>query len=125
NHRLGLYDEILIKENHIRAAGGITLAVHEARRRHPDAPIEVEVETLDELDQALEAGADRILLDNFSLAALKRAVERARGRVETEASGNVTLDTLRPIAETGVDFISTGAITKHVRAVDFSLRFRD
>mgnify|MGYP001829104732 FL=1 len=125
NHRIGLFDAILVKENHIRAAGGIGAAVGLARERHGAAFVEVEVENLAELDEVLEAGADRALLDNFDLDTLRNAVARAGDRLELEASGNVTLDTLRPIAETGVQFISTGAITKHLHAIDFSLRFVD
>ncbi len=123
NHRFGLYDAVLIKENHIRAAGGLTGAVRTALARHPD--VLVEVETLEELAEAVEAGAQRALLDNFSLDDLARAVRISAGRMALEASGNVTLETLGEIAATGVDFISTGAITKHLRAVDFSLRFVD
>lgn len=125
NHRVGLFDAVLIKENHISAAGGITGAVHEALARHPDVLVEVEVENLDQLSEAMAAGAGRALLDNFTLDELRRAVAEAAGALELEASGNVTLETLGAIAETGVDWISTGAITKHVRAVDFSLRFLD
>jgi nicotinate-nucleotide pyrophosphorylase (carboxylating) len=124
NHRIGLYDAILIKENHIIAAGGIEAAVRAARAAHPDLLLEVEVETLGELEQALASGADRILLDNFELPMMAEAVRIAAGRTPLEVSGNVDLDGLRAIAETGVDFISTGALTKHVRAIDFSLRLQ-
>jgi len=122
NHRLGLYDAFLVKENHIAACGGIAAAVAAARERAPGAPIEVEVENRDELRQALEAGADRVLLDNFDLDALRAAVVENAGQAELEASGNVALEGLATLAATGVDFISVGALTKHVRAVDLSLR---
>ncbi|MHC1481602.1 carboxylating nicotinate-nucleotide diphosphorylase [Frateuria aurantia] len=122
NHRFGLYDAILIKENHILAAGGITAAVTAARRQHPALPLEVEVENLDELEQAIGAGVDRIMLDNFSIEQIRVAVERTAGRVPLEVSGNAEREQLRAIADTGVDFISIGALTKHVRAIDFSLR---
>ena len=122
NHRIGLFDAFLIKENHISAAGGIAEAVAAARNVAPDKPVEIEVETEAELEQALTAGADRIMLDNFTLAALRDAVSLTAGRAELEASGNVTDETLVAIAETGVDFISIGALTKHVRAMDLSMR---
>ena len=122
NHRIGLFDAFLIKENHISAAGGIAEAVAAARNVAPDKPVEVEVENEAELEQALTAGADRIMLDNFTLAALRDAVSLTAGRAELEASGNVTDETLVAIAETGVDFISIGALTKHVRALDLSMR---
>jgi nicotinate-nucleotide pyrophosphorylase (carboxylating) len=125
NHRMGLFDAILIKENHIRAAGSLRAAVRRALDDHPGIPVEVEVETLEELDDAIAAGAHRALLDNFDLAGLRAAVERTEGQLELEASGNVSREQLGAIAGTGVDFISTGAITKHVHAVDFSLRFID
>jgi nicotinate-nucleotide pyrophosphorylase (carboxylating) len=121
NHRIGLFDAFLIKENHISAAGSIGAAVS-ARQAATGKLIEVEVETAEELDQALDAGADRIMLDNFSLKQLREAVKKARGRAELEASGNVTDETLVSIAETGVDLISIGALTKHVRALDLSMR---
>lgn len=124
NQRMGLYDAILIKENHILAAGGIAAAVDAGRRLHPELPLEVEVENLAELAQALEAGADRIMLDNFSPPLLVEAVRQAAGRVPLEASGNIDLHTIAEFARTGVDFISVGALTKHVRAVDLSLRLR-
>ena len=122
NHRIGLFDAFLIKENHISAAGGIAEAVAAARNVAPDKPVEIEVETEAELERALTAGADRIMLDNFTLAALRDAVSLTAGRAELEASGNVTEETLVAIAETGVDFISIGALTKHVRALDLSMR---
>jgi nicotinate-nucleotide pyrophosphorylase (carboxylating) len=122
NHRIGLFDAILIKENHISAAGGIQAAVSAAKQQSPDVMIEVEVEDLQELREALAAGATRALLDNFSLAQLHEAVAEG-GNIELEASGDIGLDTVRQVAETGVDFISVGAITKHVRAIDFSMRF--
>lgn len=124
NHRMGLHDAILVKENHIIAAGGIAAAVQAARRLHPQLLLEVEVEDLDELAQALAAGVDRVLLDNFSLPLMRAAVQQAAGRVSLEASGNVDLHTIGDYARTGVDFISVGALTKHVRAVDLSLRLR-
>jgi nicotinate-nucleotide pyrophosphorylase (carboxylating) len=128
NHRVGLFDAILIKENHIKSAGSITTALQSANELSPDVLIEVEVENHRELLEALDAGAGRILLDNFSIDALEKAVETnaAYGIVgaELEASGNVTLDTIRDIAATGVDFISTGAITKNIRAADLSMLFR-
>ena len=122
NHRMGLYDGILIKENHILACGSIEKAVQAARALGVNVPIEVEVENLDELKQALAAGAERILLDNFSLAMMREAVAVAAGRAKLEVAGNVTLDTIRSIAETGVDYISVGALTKNVRAIDLSMR---
>ena len=127
NHRIGLFDGILIKENHIAAAGSIAAAVAAARRQSPTVPVEVEVETLDELDAAFAADADMALLDEFSLDDLRTAVERNRHRSKPlglEASGGVDLTSIRAIAKTGVDYISVGAITKHVRAVDLSMRLR-
>jgi len=123
NHRMGLYDAILIKENHILAAGGISQAVESARFNSPDLMIEVEVENLDELQQALDADVNRIMLDNFDLDLLRQAVAITNKQSELEASGNVTLETIRAIAETGVDYISTGAITKDIQAIDLSMRF--
>ena len=123
NHRIGLYDAFLIKENHIAACGGISQAIATARKQEPTKSVEVEVESLDELKQALKAGADRIMLDNFSLADMRKAVQLAKGRAELEASGGITEQTLRPIAETGVDYISIGALTKDCRAIDLSMRF--
>lgn len=122
NHRIGLFDAMMLKENHIIAAGGIPAAVRAARTIHPSLPLIVEVETLGELAEAISAGADRALLDNFTPAMLKEAVDYTAGRVPLEVSGNVELDTIRAIAETGVDFVSSGALTKHVRAIDLSLR---
>ncbi len=122
NHRIGLFDAFLIKENHISAAGSIAKAVAAARDVAPDKPVEVEVENEAELEQALTAGADRIMLDNFTLEALRDAVSHTAGSADLEASGNVTDETLVAIAETGVDFISIGALTKHVRALDLSMR---
>ena len=122
NHRFGLYDAFLIKENHIAACGGIQEAVEVARTNAPGKTVEVEVENLDELSQALDAGADRIMLDNFSLGDLRQAVTLNKGRAELEASGNVTEATLRGIADTGVDFISIGALTKVVMPLDLSMR---
>jgi nicotinate-nucleotide pyrophosphorylase (carboxylating) len=124
NHRVGLYDAILVKENHIVAAGGIAAAVRAGRASHPDLLLEVEVENLDELGQAIDAGVDRIMLDNFTPAGLAEAVRFTAGRVPLEVSGNVELDTIRAIADTGVDFISSGALTKNVRAIDLSLRLQ-
>ncbi|RDJ00156.1 carboxylating nicotinate-nucleotide diphosphorylase [Dyella solisilvae] len=124
NHRVGLYDAILVKENHIIAAGGIRAAAEAARRLHPSLLLEIEVENLDELSQALEAGADRIMLDNFTLPLMREAVSIAKGRAELEISGNVDLSTIGEYAHTGVDYISVGALTKHVRAVDLSLRLQ-
>ncbi len=124
NHRVGLYDAVLIKENHIRAAGSIAAAMVAAQANTADGTmIEMEVENLDELEQALEAGARRILLDNFDNAALIEAVKRTDGRAELEASGGVNLDTVLDIALTGVDYISVGQLTKDVRATDFSMLF--
>lgn len=122
NHRMGLYDGILIKENHILACGSIEKAVHAAKALGANVPIEVEVENLDELQQALAAGAERILLDNFTIAMMREAVTETASRAKLEVSGNVTLDTIRQIAETGVDYISVGALTKNVRATDLSMR---
>ena len=124
NHRSGLYDAILIKENHIAAAGGLAAAVRSARRLHPGLLLEVEVENLDELDQALAVGVDRVMLDEFTPDMLRQAVGRASGRVELEVSGGIALDDLARIARLGVDYISVGALTKHVHAVDLSLRVR-
>lgn len=122
NHRIGLYDAFLIKENHIAACGSIAAAVKEARSIARDLPVEVEVETFDELDQALAAGADIIMLDNFTLDDMREAVRRTAGRATLEASGNVDETTLRQIAATGVDCISSGALTKDVKAIDLSMR---
>lgn len=122
NHRIGLYDAFLIKENHIAACGGIQQAIAQARKNAPGKPVEIEVESLKELEQGLIAGADRIMLDNFSLDDMREAVAITQGRAELEASGNVTESTLRAIAETGVDYISIGALTKVVMPLDLSLR---
>lgn len=126
NHRMGLFDAILIKENHILAAGGIEAAIREARAKHPGVPVEIEVESMDELRAALGAKADRLLLDNFGLEDLHRAVQtnRAEGNppAALEASGGLTLESIAEVAATGVDFISVGALTKHVTAVDLSMR---
>jgi nicotinate-nucleotide pyrophosphorylase (carboxylating) len=122
NHRVGLYDAILIKENHIRAAGSVSAAL-QAASVHEGVMIEIEVENLDELDEALAAGARRILLDNFDLASMTEAVVRTHGAADLEASGGVNLDTVRGIAETGVDFISVGQLTKDIAATDFSMLF--
>ncbi|MDX1500591.1 MAG: carboxylating nicotinate-nucleotide diphosphorylase [Woeseiaceae bacterium] len=127
NHRIGLYDAILIKENHILSVGGIGAAIAAAREHHPDLPVEVEVETLDELKEALAAQADQLLLDNFPLDTLAAAVainrETGDPPAKLEASGGITLEGIREIAATGVDFISVGALTKNVRAIDLSMRF--
>ncbi len=122
NHRMGLYDGILIKENHILACGSIAAAVRAARELGPAVPVEVEVETLAELEEAVEAGADILLLDNFELPALERAVTLNHGRCRLEASGGITLENIRAIALTGVDYISVGALTKDLQAVDLSMR---
>jgi nicotinate-nucleotide pyrophosphorylase (carboxylating) len=128
NHRVGLFDAILIKENHIKSAGSITKALQTAQGLDTDVLIEVEVESHDELLEALDAGAGRILLDNFSVEELQRAVKTNQDygytAAELEASGNITLDTIREIAETGVNYISTGAITKNIKAIDFSMLFK-
>jgi len=123
NHRYGLYDAVLIKENHILAAGSITAAVTKVRPYAQGKPVEVEVENLTELREALAVGADIIMLDNFSLEQIGEAVLINQGQAKLEVSGNVCLDGVRRLAETGVDYISTGALTKHVRAVDLSMRF--
>lgn len=122
NHRIGLYDAFLIKENHIAACGGIAQAINAAHRIAPGKPVEVEVENLDELQQALDAGADIIMLDELSLDDMRTAVTLTAGRAKLEASGGINDTTLRTIAETGVDYISIGTLTKDVRAVDLSMR---
>jgi nicotinate-nucleotide pyrophosphorylase (carboxylating) len=122
NHRIGLFDAFLIKENHILAAGGIESAISQAKSNHPGKPVEVEVESFDELNQALQAGADIIMLDNFTPYQMREAVALVNGRAKLEASGNITDDTLLSYAETGVDYISIGALTKHCRAIDLSMR---
>ena len=123
NHRLGLSDAFLIKENHIIASGSVRQAVEKAFWLHPDVPVEVEVENLEELEQAIKAGADIIMLDNFETAQMREAVKLTNG-AQLEVSGNVTFETIREFAETGVDYISVGALTKHVRALDLSMRFK-
>ena len=124
NHRIGLFDAYLIKENHIMACGGIENAVAEARRLNPGKKVEVEVENLEELKTAMNVGADIVMLDNFELPMMYEAPKINAGRLKLEISGNVNLDTIRTYADTGVDFISVGAITKNVRAVDLSMRFQ-
>lgn len=123
NHRLGLFDAFLIKENHIMAAGGIQQAIAQAHQIAPNKPVEVEVETWDELDQALQAGADIIMLDNFSQQQMIDAVRYVAGRAKLEASGNITIENLRQVASSGVDYISMGVLTKDVKAIDLSMRF--
>lgn len=123
NHRLGLFDAFLIKENHIMAAGGIRQAIAMAHQIAPGKPVEVEVETWDELNQALEAEADIVMLDNFSQQQMIDAVKHVAGRCKLEASGNITTDNLREVASTGVDYISMGVLTKDVKAIDLSMRF--
>jgi nicotinate-nucleotide pyrophosphorylase (carboxylating) len=123
NHRMGLYDAVLIKENHIMAAGSIAAAVQAARQQAPGLMVEVETETLEEVEQALAAGVDVIMLDDFPPELMREAVARAGGKVKLEASGGVNLATVRAIAETGVDYISVGSITKDVTAIDLSMRF--
>ncbi len=127
NHRIGLFDAILIKENHIVSCGGITAAIKTAQQNHQGLPIEVEVESIAELEEALSIGVDRLLLDNFDIADLQAAVdinqEKGHPPAELEASGGITIDTIRAIAETGVDYISVGAMTKDVSAADLSMRF--
>lgn len=123
NHRVGLFDGILIKENHIHATGSIDAAINKAQQLHPNIAIEVEVENLDELEQALSAQADIILLDNFDIPTLKQAVKINKGQAKLEASGGITIESVRAIAETGIDRISIGALTKDIRAIDLSMRF--
>lgn len=123
NHRYGLYDGILIKENHLLAAESITAAVESARACSKGLPIEIEVENLHELQQALAAGADRLLLDNFTLSDLSKAVRINQKQAILEASGNITLENIRQVAETGIDYISVGALTKNIQAIDMSMRF--
>jgi nicotinate-nucleotide pyrophosphorylase (carboxylating) len=122
NHRFGLFDAFLIKENHIAAAGSISAAVMQARQNFPGKPVEVETENLDELRQALSASADIIMLDNFSLTDISEAVKINNGRAKLEVSGNITAEKLSVLAATGVDFISSGALTKHLQAIDLSMR---
>jgi len=123
NHRIGLYDGILIKENHINAAGSVSAAIKLAHQLHPGIPVEVEVEDFNEMEQALAGKADIILLDNFDIPALIKAVKLNQGQALLEASGNVDINTVRPIAETGVDRISVGGLTKDIKAIDLSMRF--
>jgi len=123
NHRIGLFDAVLIKENHILAAGSIPAAIA-AARVYAGVPVEVEVENLAEFEVAWQAGPDRIMLDNFSLADMAVAVAKNKGQLELEASGNITLENIREVAETGVDFISIGALTKNIKAVDLSMRIQ-
>ena len=123
NHRMGLSDAFLVKENHIAAAGSITAAIQRARALHPELTLEIEAETLAQLDEAIGAGADIVLLDNFSLADTRQAVQTAGRRVKLEASGNIDETTIKEIAETGVDYISVGTITKQVVPLDLSMRF--
>ena len=127
NHRIGLFDTVMLKENHVRAAGSIAAAVAAARAKHPALPLVVEVETLDELREALVAGCERVLIDDFDRESRREAVRIARGapfdgRIPLEASGSVDFDGLRAIAEDGVDYVSIGALTKHVRAIDLSMK---
>ena len=123
NHRMGLYDAILIKENHILAAGSIQAAVDEARFHSPGFPVEIEVENVDQLEQAVAAGVDRVLLDNFTTDHMREAVKLCNGRIPLEASGGITLENIRAYADTGVDYISTGSLTKDIIAIDLSMRF--
>ncbi|PCI52285.1 MAG: nicotinate-nucleotide diphosphorylase (carboxylating) [Moraxellaceae bacterium] len=123
NHRIGLFDAYLIKENHIQACGGIQQAIQTAKANQPGKPVEIEVENFDELGRAIEAGADRIMLDNFSVEEIIKAVNFTQQRAELEASGGINKEQLRTIAETGVDYISIGALTKSCQAIDLSMRF--
>lgn len=123
NHRIGLFDAFLIKENHIAACGGIEKAVAQAKLNHPSKPVEVEVESLQELKQAIDAGADIIMLDNFSVEQIKQAVILTNKRAKLEVSGNMTLATLKTYSQAGVDFISSGALTKNLQSIDLSMRF--
>jgi nicotinate-nucleotide pyrophosphorylase (carboxylating) len=123
NHRIGLFDAFLIKENHIAACGSINKAVVQAKQSHPNKPVEVEVESLPELKQAIEAGADIIMLDNFSVEQIKQAVVLTNKRAKLEVSGNMTLETLKTYSQAGVDFISSGALTKNLQSIDLSMRF--
>ncbi|PMH41265.1 nicotinate-nucleotide diphosphorylase [Vibrio sp. 10N.286.49.B3] len=125
NHRIGVFDAYLIKENHIIACGGITQAITTAKELNPGKPVEVETESLDELRLAIDAGADIIMLDNFTTDMMREAVKINAGRAALENSGNVTFETIREFAETGVDYISVGALTKHLKAMDLSMRFKD
>ena len=122
NHRIGLFDAVMLKENHVRAAGSLSAAIRSARAMHPLLPLIVEVETLDQLDEALREGCERILVDEFDPAARREAVRRAAGRIPLEVSGGVDLASVRAVAEDGVDCISIGALTKHVHAIDLSMK---
>lgn len=122
NHRIGLYDAVMLKENHVRAAGSLTAAIRTARAAQPSLPLIVEVETLAQLEEALREGCERILIDDFDAATRREAVRIAAGRIPLEVSGGVSLDTVRAIAEDGVDFISIGGLTKHVGAIDLSMK---
>ncbi|NUS59836.1 MAG: carboxylating nicotinate-nucleotide diphosphorylase [Lysobacter sp.] len=122
NHRMGLYDAVMLKENHVRAAGSLTAAIRNARAAQPSLPLIVEVETLEQLDEALREGCSRILIDDFDAATRREAVRRAAGRIPLEVSGGVDMETVRAIAEDGVECISIGGLTKHVRAIDLSLK---
>ena len=127
NHRMGLYDAVMLKENHVRVAGSVSAAIARARQLHPALPLIVEVETIAQLHEALDAGCDRILIDNFTANDRREAVRIAKGepfhgRIPLEVSGNVDLDSLRTVAEDGVDFVSIGALTKHVHAIDLSMK---
>jgi nicotinate-nucleotide pyrophosphorylase (carboxylating) len=122
NHRIGLFDAVMLKENHVRAAGSLTAAIRSARAMQPALPLIVEVETLEQLDEALREGCERILIDEFDASARREAVRRAAGKIPLEVSGGVDLATVRAIAEDGVDCISIGALTKHVRAIDLSMK---
>ncbi|MCC9659986.1 carboxylating nicotinate-nucleotide diphosphorylase [Pseudoalteromonas sp. MB41] len=123
NHRIGLFDAFLIKENHIAACGGIDKAVAQAKVNHPSKPVEVEVESLNELEQAIHAGADIIMLDNFTVEQIQQAVILTDKRAKLEVSGNMTLETLKAYSQAGVDFISSGALTKNLQSIDLSMRF--
>ncbi|WP_209327240.1 carboxylating nicotinate-nucleotide diphosphorylase [Pseudoalteromonas sp. PA2MD11] len=123
NHRIGLFDAFLIKENHIAACGGIDKAVAQAKVNHPTKPVEVEVESLNELEQAITAGADIIMLDNFTVEQIQQAVVLTDKRAKLEVSGNMTLETLKAYSQAGVDFISSGALTKNLQSTDLSMRF--
>lgn len=123
NHRMGLYDAVLIKENHILAAGGIASAVERARFQNPGYSVEIEVESIAQLEQAIDVGVDRALLDNFTPDLIRQAVQLSNGKIPLEASGGITLENIREYANTGVDYISTGALTKDIIAIDLSMRF--
>ena len=124
NHRIGLFDAFLIKENHIAACGGICKAVAQAKLNHPSKSVEVEVESIDELEQAIDAGADIIMLDNFSVEQIQHAVVVNNKRAKLEVSGNMTIETLKTYSQAGVDFISSGALTKNLQSIDLSMRFK-